>query len=273
MLSAKGQETNMSHIEIRCGLLLGVGILIAMVSPVQAQSVPPCTPSTIAGGPSATAGIKNAPFSATGKETLDQRLPGGNAFHGVGLSRMARDSAGRTWFERLTRCWHGQDGNIHATWNVSVNDNVAGKRLTWDTGDLATKVVYVTPLPAYLQPPTPEVLAVLAQQKREAALFQPPQNELQIEDLGTKKINGVSAEGKRTTRKIPAGEVGNDLPMTTVDEVWNSKQLGQMVMTINDDPRRGRLVLLLEDVKLKEPDASLFVAPADYTVKEIKPAN
>jgi hypothetical protein len=61
--------------------------------------------------------------------------------------------------------------------------------------------------------------------------------------------------------------------MTTVDEVWNSKQLGQMVMTINDDPRRGRLVLLLEDVKLKEPDASLFVAPADYTVKEIKPAN
>ena len=33
----------MSRIEIRCGLLFGVGILLAMVSPVQAQSVPPCS--------------------------------------------------------------------------------------------------------------------------------------------------------------------------------------------------------------------------------------
>ena len=53
--------------------------------------------------------------------------------------------------------------------------------------------------------PTPEQIA---QQKKQAALNQPPQSELKIEDLGTKDINGVSADGKRTTRSIPAGEEG-----------------------------------------------------------------
>jgi hypothetical protein len=61
--------------------------------------------------------------------------------------------------------------------------------------------------------------------------------------------------------------------MTTVDEAWDSKQLGQKVMTIRDNPRSGRFVFVLEDVKLQEPDASLFAAPAGYTVEEIKPVN
>ena len=264
----------MSRIEIRCSLLLGVGVLIAMVSPVQAQSVPPCTPLpvTLTGlMVPVVAGMKDAPFSATGKQTFDQKLPGGNAIHGVVLSRMARDSSGRTRVETLRRCWHGQDGNIHAAWNVVINDSVAGKSLTWIIEDGASKVVHVTPYPnANQRTPTPEELA---RSKREAAFFQPPQSELQIEDLGTKNINGVSAEGKRETRKIPAGEEGNELPMTTVDEAWDSKQLGQKVMTIRDNPRSGRFVFVLVDVKLQEPDASLFAAPAGYTVEEIKPVN
>jgi hypothetical protein len=231
---------------------------------MQAQGVPPCTPPPVqGGGPTVVAGVKNAPFSATGKQIFDQKLPGGNALHGVVLSRIARDSAGRTRVETLRRCWHGQDGNIHAAWNVVINDSVAGKSLTWIIEDLASKVVRVTPI----RDPTPEESA---QSMREEALFQPPQGELQIESLGTKEINGVSAEGKRTTRRIPAGEEGNDLPMTKMNEVWNSKQLQQNLMTTSDSPTGGRFVFELEDVKLQEPDPSLFAAPAGYT---IKPAN
>ena len=158
----------MSRIEIRCGLLLGAGILIAMVLPGQAQSVPPCTPLPVLLTGlmvPVTADMKNAPFSATGKQTFEQKLPGGNAIHGVGLSRIARDSSGRTRVETLRRCWHGQDGNIHASWNVVINDSVAGKSLTWIIDDMASKVVRVSANP---QPPTPEQLA---RSKRETALF------------------------------------------------------------------------------------------------------
>ncbi len=40
--------------------------------------------------------------------------------------------------------------------------------------------------------------------------------------LGTQTISGVSAEGTRYTRVIPAGEIGNDKPITITREVWYS---------------------------------------------------
>jgi hypothetical protein len=216
--------------------------------------------------------MKDAPFSATGKLTVEQKLPGGNAIHGVILSRTMRDSEGRARFETLKRCWRGPDGNFHAAWTVQVMDTVARTSLTWDIDDLVPKVVRMTHFSEANRPPppTPEQIA---QQKKMAELNQPPQGELKIEDLGTKTINGVSAEGKRTTRTIAAGEEGNVRPVTTVHEVWNSKQLGQMVMTIDDDPRGSDMVFALENIKLQEPDASLFTAPAGYTVEDVKPAN
>lgn len=264
----------MSRIQIRCGWLLGVGILFAAVSSVRAQSAQPCTPGVMNWiGPDQVGGMKDAPFSATGKLTVDQKLPGGNLIHGVFLSRTMRDSAGRVRFETVKRCWLGPDGNFHAAWTVIVMDSVARTLLTWDIDNLESKIVRVThspntnptPPPA----PTPEELA---QRKRLADLNQPP-SELKVEDLRTNTINDVSAEGKRTTRTIPAGEEGNESPVTTVHEVWYSTQLRQMVMTIDDDPRGSDLVFVLENISLKEPDASLFAAPEGYTVEEIKPAN
>jgi hypothetical protein len=261
----------MSRIQIRCRWLLGAGILFAAVSPIQAQSVQPCTPGINNWiGPDQVGGLKNAPFSATGKLTVDQKLPGGNAVHGVFLSRAIRDSAGRSRFETVTRCWRGADGNFHAAWTVLVMDGVASTSLTWDIDDLEPKVVRLTHYPPSPRPgpaPTPEELA---QQKKLAELNQPP-SELKVEDLGTKTINGVSAEGKRTTQTIPAGEEGNERAVTTVHEVWYSKQLRQMVMTVDDDPRGSHLVFALENVKLQEPDVSLFAPPAGYTVEDIKP--
>jgi hypothetical protein len=216
-------------------------------------------------------GLKNAPFSATGKLTVDQKLPGGNAVHGVFLSRAMRDSAGRARFETVTRCWRGADGNFQAAWTVLVMDSVARTRLTWDIDDLTPKVVHITHFSEQNRPqPAPEPSA---QQQRLRELNQVPQNELKIEDLGTKTINGVSAAGKRTTRTIPANEEGNVRPVTTVHEVWYSKELGQMVMTIDDDPRGSECVFVLENINLQEPDASLFAPPAGYAVEEIKPGN
>ena len=48
---------------------------------------------------------------------------------------------------------------------------------------------------------------------------------LKKDDLGTQSINGLSAQGTRYTRTIPAGQVGNDKLIIVVSERWYSPDL------------------------------------------------
>jgi hypothetical protein len=87
----------------------------------------------------------------------------------------------------------------------------------------------------------------------------------QKESLGTQMIEGVQAEGMRTTFTIPAGSIGNDLPIQVVSERWYSPELQTVVMTKHSDPRMGDTVYRLTNISRREPASSLFQAPADYT--------
>lgn len=87
----------------------------------------------------------------------------------------------------------------------------------------------------------------------------------QKESLGTQMIEGVRAEGTRTTFTIPAGAIGNDLPIQVVSERWYSPELQTVVMTKHSDPRMGDTVYRLTNINRNEPAPSLFQAPADYT--------
>src|SRR5262249_52265155 len=40
------------------------------------------------------------------------------------------------------------------------------------------------------------------------------------ESLGSREFDGVRADGKRTTRTIPAGAIGNEKPIAIVSERW-----------------------------------------------------
>src|SRR6185437_9785097 len=51
------------------------------------------------------------------------------------------------------------------------------------------------------------------------------------QDLGSRNVEGVIAQGTRTTQTIPAGQIGNQLPINIVDEVWHSSELQMDVMT------------------------------------------
>jgi hypothetical protein len=88
------------------------------------------------------------------------------------------------------------------------------------------------------------------------------------ESLGTQTINGVGAAGTRTTRTIPAGQIGNDKPIQIVVERWYSAELQMNVMTKRTDPRMGTTTTQLTNISREEPAASLFQVPADYTVKQ-----
>jgi hypothetical protein len=86
--------------------------------------------------------------------------------------------------------------------------------------------------------------------------------------LGTQMVNGLSAQGTRTTRTIPAGAIGNEKPIVITVERWYSPELQMNVMIKRSDPRTGDNVFQLTNVVRTEPDASLFQVPAGYTMKE-----
>ena len=88
------------------------------------------------------------------------------------------------------------------------------------------------------------------------------------EQLGKQVIEGIEAEGTRTTITIPAGEIGNERAIEIVSERWYSPELQLVVMTRHSDPRSGETTYKLTNINRTEPAKSLFEVPAGYTVKE-----
>ena len=88
------------------------------------------------------------------------------------------------------------------------------------------------------------------------------------EQLGKQTIEGVEAEGTRTTVTIPAGEIGNERTIEIVSERWYSPELQLVVMTRHSDPRTGETIYKLTNINRAEPAKTLFEVPAGYTIKE-----
>jgi len=92
-------------------------------------------------------------------------------------------------------------------------------------------------------------------------------SETKTESLGTQTIEGVTATGTRTTRTIPAGEIGNERPLEITSEVWTSPDLQMVVLSKRNDPRIGETVYKLTNIQRAEPDPSLFQIPSGFTNK------
>jgi len=87
------------------------------------------------------------------------------------------------------------------------------------------------------------------------------------EQLPNMYIEGVQAQGTRTTTTIPAGDIGNDRPIDIVDERWYSPDLQMTIMTKHSDPRTGENNFQLKNINRSSPPPTMFEVPADYTVK------
>jgi hypothetical protein len=93
-----------------------------------------------------------------------------------------------------------------------------------------------------------------------------PQPERSHEDLGKQMIEGVMAEGNRTTMTWPVGSQGNDRPLVSVSENWFSQELGLVILNKSTDPRSGEHTLKTQNISRSEPDAMLFRVPGDYKI-------
>jgi hypothetical protein len=250
-----------------------VGVAVVVMSWGMVGWAQVSTPCPVLGTNAMVYGVESrsgAPYSATVKTTHDQKLSDGNAIHSVVETHQARDSAGRTWRETSGGCITGPDGRLQPVTHISVHDPTTRTTLVWEVNDPSNKVVrvYHQPEPAFVKP---SEQTERPRQPTEA--LQQFRAETRHENLGSKTMYGVMADGSRTVRTFPPGEQGNNLPLEIVDEVWIAKDLGLAMLRINDDLRYGRTTTEVDELSRSEPDPALFVAPAAYKVEEqaVKP--
>lgn len=226
--------------------------------------------------------VSGAPYSATVTNESVQTLADGNRIVQTTSGSTARDSQGRTRQDTPLPPI-GDMTPANAPHFAIIMDPVAQLSYTLDlTNKTAQKMpapagaatiassagggpVFVQQfgaLPAGETPIPPPTITLMKSVGREDNV------DLRTEDLGTQTMEGLSVTGVRTTRTIPAGEIGNEKPLAIVTEVWTSPDLKTIIYSKRTDPRMGEQVFKLTNIQRAEPDPSLFVVPADFKLTE-----
>ena len=116
--------------------------------------------------------------------------------------------------------------------------------------------------------PTREGNVMMMREREPGDHKEPPPLPFASEALGKQSVEGIEAEGTRTTVTIPAGALGNERPILIVSERWYSAELQTVVMTKHSDPRFGETTYRLTNISRSEPDHSLFEVPSDFNITE-----
>ncbi len=204
--------------------------------------------------------VTGAPITATITVTHDSTLSDGNTIHTDNQSTEYRDSQGRVRREVPFKLVTPSTGAIQGTM-VVITDPVAGKRYVLNP---QKKTAHEMPL----HPPRPP---------KGNANGEPPPGpfgeNVTTDQLGTKTILGLQAQGTRVTRTIPAGQIGNAKPISVVTERWVSNDLQIPLTMTHTDPMVGTMTSTVTSLTRGEPDASLFQLPSDYKVEAGKPGD
>ena len=248
--------------------------------------------------------VKGAPYSAEAVTETIQTLSDGNRIVNKFTSSIYRDSEGRTRREQSFRGLGALGAGEEPLKTIFIHDPVAGVTYSLDsrthiahksspfTFELSRKagpgittaqaerfefkvgphgpasggnVIMTAPLG-----PDPARVPHSIIEGSSTYVFRtskgPNANEKK-EDLGKQIIEGVEAEGTRTTITIPAGDIGNERPIEIVSERWYSPELQLVLMTRHSDPRMGETTYKLTNISRTEPAKTLFEVPSDYTIK------
>jgi hypothetical protein len=222
--------------------------------------------SVVAGsGPFGGPTVTGAPYSAEEVTERVQTLADGTHVTQPAVKvKMYRDSVGRT---RTERSMAGLPGQPEFPAMIMITDPVAHVMYRLSQSD---KVAYKQVIP------TPESQPAFRPSTAVAHDGPPPRRPPEIPDaerpkhtedtLGNDTIDGVPVQGSRQTTIWPAGSRGNDRPITEVHETWISPDLHLTMLSKNTDPIGGDSTTKLTGISRAEPDPSLFLPPADYTV-------
>ena len=223
---------------------------------------------------------KGAPYSAETIVEGTQTLADGNRINRKTTGRVFRDSEGRT---------RREEDRPNGAVTISITDPVGGYSYSLDT---TNKVAWRTPMGTSRvildKIEATQVDAARAVAERRAAEVSaaaggrgvqtvtgsvsrsamPTMAPTPAGPLEHKVLEGLQVEGRKSTTTIPAGQVGNEQPLTIVSEQWRSPDLKILVMTRHSDPRTGDSSYRLTNIIRAEPDRSLFMVPPDYEVRD-----
>jgi hypothetical protein len=194
--------------------------------------------------------VKSQPFSAETVIEDTRRLFDGTTVTKTNKGAFYRDAAGRTRREQPLEMVGG----------VSISGTDGKPQMLVFINDFASRTQYF--------------LDMNNKVARQHGIGGNPPNEpgtppdAKSESLGTKTIEGVQAEGTRTTFEIPAGELGNDKPIQVVSEKWFSSELQMIVYSRHLDPLAGEHVFKLVNIKRSEPSADLFAVPSGFSIEK-----
>jgi hypothetical protein len=226
--------------------------------------------------------VKGAPYSAEAVTETTQTLSDGNRIQHKNSASLYRDSDGRTRREQTLSAVGPWATTGDPPQTIFINDPVTGVNFVLNPKDKTARKLslpsFVSKGKAEQGPPAEATRRI---EINETAIYSPaagiaigrdPLDENspkpETESLGKRVIEGVEAEGTRTTITIPAGQIGNELPINIVSERWFSPELQVVVLSKHNDPRMGETVYRLTAISRSEQPASLFEVPADYTIKE-----
>jgi len=223
--------------------------------------------------------VKGAPYSAQAVNEMVQELADGNRIMTTSSSMLYRDSQGR---ERREESSNGAVRSVFITDPVegvnytlmpkSKEAHKSGQRnvgFSYSTGGSGEGVgtgrggAVMTETRTFVMNSTGNGPETFFFSNQEVSSSKAKPN---VEHLGTQTIEGVSAEGTRTTVTIPAGQIGNEKPIVIETERWYSPELQVTVMNKRSDPRTGTSTYKLTNVTRTEPSPTLFEVPSDYTV-------
>jgi hypothetical protein len=220
--------------------------------------------------------VKNAPYSADIVTETTQALSDGNHIRQTSTVRVFRDSEGRTRREESLRNLSGA-ANTSLPQIVFINDPVAGANYALNPSDkTATKTGWRRPGggpgpggPGGMNRPGGRAMGG-GMGPQMGGMPRPGRNDQNVkrETLGRQTIEGVPADGTRTTMTIPAGQMGNEQALVITTEVWYSPDLQMVVLSKHSDPRNGETVTRLANVSRAEPPVTMFSVPAEYKVTE-----
>jgi hypothetical protein len=227
--------------------------------------------------------VKGAPYSAQATSEMSQTLTDGNHITNSSSSMLYRDSEGRERREETVggavRSIFISDPVENASYTLQTNSKTAHK-----SGQRNVGFSYISPdhVGVGVGAGRGGALGAVSSETRTFVMnssgggpdtFFFSNQEVRsdkvkpvVEDLGTQTIEGVSAQGTRTTITIPAGQIGNELPIVTTTERWYSPELQVTIMNKRTDPRTGTTTYKLTNINRSEPSPALFQVPADYNV-------
>ena len=234
--------------------------------------------------------VTGAPYTATAVTETTQVLVDGNRIVNKTESQLARDSQGRT---RRQETMNNLGPLATNAPNMAfIIDPVDKVSYVLDLNDKTARVIKIPAPEQERGEPTPMALAPVvkdgagapgqaAVQKRvliagggagvgveqRVWVSSAEDGQVKTESLGKQTIEGVTATGTRTTRTIPAGEIGNERPLEITSEVWTSPDLQILVLSKRTDPRIGETVYRLTNIQRGDPDPSLFRVPSGFTMK------